>query len=81
MKNYLLIIATSFAITQSVYSQTEKRPQSPADLDWVESDTSLIIANIEKTSQEIKNNINKYQKTEKEKTVSVTSMFTKMVAN
>ncbi len=49
MKKYLLIILTSFAIIQGVYSQTDKQQ----------------IANIEKATKEIKSNISNYQKTEK----------------
>lgn len=49
MKKYILIIVTSFAISQSAYSQTNDQR----------------IENIEKTIKEIKNNLNKYQKVEK----------------
>lgn len=48
MKKYLLTILTSFAITQGIYSQTDKKQ----------------IADIEKVTKEIKNNIGKYKKTE-----------------
>jgi len=43
MKNYLLIIATSFAITQGVYSQTKERPKNRTDLISVEPETIISI--------------------------------------